>query len=92
MKEVLSVFTFGIGALCFVVFVTLSSRLPSVQSMGRASPSIAARTFRLRTSADRTSLQQRQGLSTDRALARALRLLKRRQTKLPLRRSEPKIP
>jgi hypothetical protein len=23
MKEVLSVFTFGIGALCFVVFVTV---------------------------------------------------------------------
>ncbi len=29
MKEVLSVFTFGIGALCFVVFVTMAAAWPA---------------------------------------------------------------
>jgi len=36
MKEVLSLFTFCIGALCFVVFVTDFKRMPSVQSPGLA--------------------------------------------------------
>ena len=46
MKEVLSLFTFGIGALCFVVFVTVFKRMPSAQSLGRASPTIATRKLR----------------------------------------------
>jgi len=41
MKDVLSLTTFAIGALCFVVFVTTVSRMLSVRSRRRASPSIA---------------------------------------------------
>jgi hypothetical protein len=55
MKEVLSLFTFGIGGLCFVV---------SVQSLGRPSPTIATRKLRY-ARLPPASLPQCQGLSTD---------------------------
>jgi hypothetical protein len=58
MKEVLSLFTFSIGALCFGVFVADLKPSPPVQFLGRASPSIAAWRFPQRTAADRTSLPQ----------------------------------
>jgi len=47
MKEILSLFTFGIGigALCFVMFVTISSRMPSVRSPGRAARVFQKRSF-----------------------------------------------
>jgi hypothetical protein len=41
MKDVLSLTTFAIGALCFVVFVTTVSRMLSVRSRRRASTGIA---------------------------------------------------
>jgi hypothetical protein len=48
MKEVLSVFTFGIGALCFVAFVTVFKPNAISAVPGRASPSIATRKLRSR--------------------------------------------
>ena len=47
MKEVLSFFTFGIGALCFVAFVTVFKPTAVSAVMGPASPSIACRMFSL---------------------------------------------
>ena len=38
MKEVLSVFTFGIGALCFVVFVTVFKPTPVGAVHGTSMP------------------------------------------------------
>jgi hypothetical protein len=38
MKEVLSVFTFGIGALCFVVFFTALKPLAVTAATGPANP------------------------------------------------------
>ena len=58
MKEVLSLFTFGIGERRASWYsLPSSSRMPSVQSLGRPSPTIATRKFRLRTLAACTSLQ-----------------------------------
>jgi len=49
MKEVLSVFTFGIGALCFVVFVTVLkpnaiSAVPGPRKAPRSQPEAATST------------------------------------------------
>ena len=41
MKNVLSVVTFIMGALCFVLFLILVKQMRSVQSPHRASPRIA---------------------------------------------------
>jgi hypothetical protein len=38
MKEVLSVFTFGIGALCFVAFLTALKPLAVTAATGLANP------------------------------------------------------
>ena len=38
MREVLSVFTFGIGALCFVVFFTALKPLAFTSATGPANP------------------------------------------------------
>jgi hypothetical protein len=61
MKEVLSVFTFGIGALCFVVFL---NRSPSPRLLGRPTRPIAARKLRPRSPANRTSLLQYRRLTS----------------------------
>ena len=65
MREVLSLFTFGIGALCFVVFFTALKPLAVTAATGPANPRpIAARKLRPRSPAKRTSLLQYRRLTS----------------------------
>ena len=64
MKEVLSLFTFGIWALFFVVFFTALKPNVVLQLLGRASPAIAARKLHRPSPAARSSLPQRCGLTS----------------------------
>ena len=64
MKEVLSLFTFGIGASCFVVFVTVVKPDAVSAVPGPTKPDYATRKLRLSTLAACTSLPQCQELWT----------------------------
>ena len=63
MKEVLSLITFGIGALLFVCSLPLSGRMSSLRRLGRIRPAIATRKLRQPSRATRSSLPQRCGLT-----------------------------
>jgi hypothetical protein len=65
MKEVLSVFTFGIGALCFVVFVTVFKPEAVSAVLGTSEPVYCSTDVSPGTGADRTSLPQCRRLSAD---------------------------
>jgi hypothetical protein len=64
MKEVLSFFTFGIGALCFVAFFTALKLLAVTAANGWPTRPIAARKLRPRSPANRTSLLQYRRLTS----------------------------
>jgi len=65
MKEVLSVFTFGIGALCFVVFVTVFKPTAASAVHGPSKPRYLTSTVRhgphqFRTRNDHSTVQRTQ--------------------------------
>ncbi len=47
MKQILSLFMFGIGALLFLAFLATLNRMTSLRLRGRANPASAARKPRL---------------------------------------------
>jgi len=69
MKEVLSVFTFGIGALCFVVFVTVFKPTAASAVHGPSKPRYLTSTVRhgphqFRTRNDHSTVQRTQSTSS----------------------------